>query len=382
MKVCYIVSTLKGSGPINILYNIVKYLNREQFEPSIITLSPEPKGSRKKDFESLSIPVYSLNLSRLQGSFQGLKNLSELVNKIDPDIIHSHGHRADILNSKLNVASIKVSTIHNYAYEDYRMKYGKLVGSITAYLNIKSFRDMDIAVACSKSIAKKMENYNINLNVIQNGVDLTKFNPVEENEKIKLREKLSLPLDKQIFISIGSLIKRKNPLQIIEAVKSTKIDVIVIFLGSGPLLEKCRKLVKNDERFKFPGHVSNPDEYLKASDVFISASQSEGLPNTVLEALASGIPVLLSNIGPHQEILEYNQEAGRLFKLNDNNSLVNQMKKFLDEDYFTMEAPLSIVKRHLNACKMSKQYQDLYKLKNDSKSKHPLNLASYGWNKN
>ena len=71
-------------------------------------------------------------------------------------------------------------------------------------------------------------------------------------------------------------------------------------------------------------------DYLQAADIFISTAVSEGLPNTVLEALSSGLPCILSDIGPHREIIEKNVGAGKLFKLRDSVELSKIM-----EDYST-----------------------------------------------
>ena len=66
--------------------------------------------------------------------------------------------------------------------------------------------------------------------------------------------------------------------------------------------------------FKLIGHVQ---EYLGASNYFISASLAEGLPNSVLEAMACGLPCILSNIPPHVEIHEMNKDSSLMFDIKD-----------------------------------------------------------------
>src|SRR5690606_9558118 len=100
--ILYIVSTLKRSGPTNQLFNIIIYLDRSVFEPVLITLSPEPEDSRWQDYQSLGVQMHSLNLSRLGGLFFAKSNLEKLIKKIQPDLIHTQGIRADFLISKLN----------------------------------------------------------------------------------------------------------------------------------------------------------------------------------------------------------------------------------------------------------------------------------------
>ena len=113
-KILYIVSTLKSSGPINVLFNLIKYLNRDSFEPFILTLSPEPKNSSLSRFQKLGVRVHSLNLSRVQGFIIGKYALKRFVEEHCPDVVHTHGIRADMLSAQCLQPYKRVSTIHNY----------------------------------------------------------------------------------------------------------------------------------------------------------------------------------------------------------------------------------------------------------------------------
>jgi glycosyltransferase involved in cell wall biosynthesis len=119
--------------------------------------------------------------------------------------------------------------------------------------------------------------------------------------------------------------------------------------------------VRGRSNVKFTGRIDNVDEYLKASDVFVSASRSEGLPNTVMEALAVGLPVILSDIQPHNEALEYNSNAGFFFPVDDFIALsriLENLRNFSIEELG--KASLSIADDHLNADRMSNEYQKKY----------------------
>lgn len=84
---------------------------------------------------------------------------------------------------------------------------------------------------------------------------------------------------------------------------------------------------------EFRGNVSNVFEYLKVADLFISASWAEGLPNSVLEAMGSGVPVLLSRvIEPHKEIYQLNSNIGMLFRLDNKNDFNIALKNIINSD--------------------------------------------------
>lgn len=365
IKVLYIISTLKSSGPVNVLYNIIKHLDSSIFEPAVLTLSPEAADSKYSDFSKLNIKLDSLNLSRLQLMLKNKKALTDKILKIKPHIIHTHGIRSDYLAAKyFSKYSFKIcSTIHNYPFQDYTLAYGSIVGYFIAREHIKIIKAIPYPVSCSNLVSELLSsNYNINTKVIQNGIDHKMYHTVSRIDKEIMRKKLGLPAEKTVFISTGLLIKRKDPINLIKAFKTANIsdDYILLMLGDGPLIDHCRNLA--DKSIIMPGKVGNVSDYLKASDVFISASKAEGLPMAVLEAMATGLPVLLSDIEPHKEIFNMNRNIGGLFEVNNTEKLsksINEIKH-QDFDYIGGEARKT-VEEYFSAEIMSRRYQELYK---------------------
>lgn len=363
IKILYIVSTLENKGPTNQLFNIITNLDRMRFQPLILTLSPEKKDSQYNRFINNGIKIKSLNLTRVEGLFKLKKHLINEVNKFKPSIIHTQGIRSDILSAKYFKKNNRVSTLRNYPFDDYPMKFGKIKGKIMAIQHINSIRKINKVIACSNTVADLMEkNHNVKLDSIQNGVDTKTFAFTTKKEKYSTREKLNLPRNKSIFLSVGSLIKRKDPISIINAFRQNiNNEAILIMVGDGPLRKECEEIAKNDKRIYFTGQIQNVKDYLKASDYFLSSSLSEGLPNTVLEALATGLPCCLTDIKPHKEILNLNPKAGLLFEQGNTDQLsvaIDEIQSF-DYSQTSLEAR-SIIDKYLSATEMSKKYQKLY----------------------
>ncbi len=358
IKVLYISSTLGSSGPTNVIFNIVKYLDRERFEPVILTLSPEPKDSALPRFQELGLNFYSLNLSRLQGFLMGKSALKDFVAKHQPDVIHSHGIRPDIFSAECLQEYKRFTTIHNYPYEDYTMKYGQLLGRYLAWRQIMAFRKIDYPVAICESQREHIQSYEIASHTIYNGVDINIFNPATNDERLALRQKLGMPVDRKIFVSVGHLMNRKDPETVIRGFLASNANhyTIILFIGDGPLRKHCQKLSQGKDCIKFTGTVNNVHDYIRAADYFISASLSEGLGYVVLEALAGGIPVCLSDIEPFKEIISYNEKAGLLFPVGDSQSLATSIERlFLNENIQEMsEAGFEIVNQYFNAKKCQK----------------------------
>ncbi len=362
-KVLYIVSTLERSGPINILYNIIKYIDRTNFEVKILTLSPEKDNSSIADFTKLGVCVSSLNISRIKGAISGSDLVVDYVEKYKPDIIHTHGYRADILSSRHLKKFKRCSTMHNYPFYDYVMTYGKYIGNLMALNQVRALKKIEITIACSKTIKSEMLNHGLNTLEVQNGVDRELFRVVSDCDKKLLRGKLDLPIDEKIFISVGHLNKRKDPRTLIKGYLNSKVknNGILLMLGIGPLIEDCKIIAKDYPQIRFLGHVDNVMEYLNSADYFISSSCAEGLPNSVLEALASGLPVCLSDIPSHNEILNINNHAGYCFKTGDVVDLSEKLNHLSEQDKsFLSNQAVSIIDMKLNAKQMSNDYQNIY----------------------
>lgn len=360
INILYVVSTLRRSGPVNILTNIIKGLDRETFKPFVITLSPETTDSLVSYFQdSLEVKITFLNKSRLGGIFKANDYIKKFIIENNIEIVHGHGFRADQINSRFDFANT-VSTLHNYPLYDYCMTYGKVKGWLMAKAHLKFLSKIDAPFACSESISNMLlDNLGYKINYIRNGVDLERFNNLN---KADLRNKLGLDLNCKVFISVGHLSSRKDPVTIIKAFKKANLDnSILLFLGDGNERDDCLNEIGSATNIKLIGKVSNVHEYLGASDCFISASHAEGLPNTVMEAMACSLPCILSDIPPHQEIQKLNSSSSLLFSTKSIDELTDSLIKLEKMNTIEMgKAARSIVEQHLNAKIMSDNYQEHY----------------------
>lgn len=362
-SILFIVSTLKQSGTTIQIYNIAKYITPGKYDLFIITLSTEEEDSMLERFRDTNINIQSLNLSRVEGFFVGKAKLQRLVGQIKPNVIHTQGIRSDSYSIMLAKKYTVVSSMQNYPFFDYPMFYGKIKGRLMAQKQLSLIKKRKNFIACSKSVATDFKKRNnVYLEVIQNGVDTEIFYHVNEREKLELKSKLDIPLDKKLFISVGALIPRKDMSTVIMAFKNSQVeDAILLIAGDGFEYEQLKKIIGQNKCIKLLGSIKNVSEYLQASDYFISASWAEGLPNTVLEAMACRLPVILSAIMPHREVFEMFADYPYFFDMKNLEQLTEHFRKIVLDDYFGLSVKmLNIIYDNFTARMMSEKYQKLY----------------------
>jgi len=366
IKILYIVSTLEKGGPTTQLFNIIKYMDREKHELHLITLSPEPQNSSWAEYESLGVHLHSLKLSRLQGVLCATRKVKFLLAKIKPDIIHTHLLRADMVLSKLKKSTRNITTVHIFP-RDYISSCGRMVGYMMYACHVSAIRKIGLCVGVSDAVAGELKNKLKIENVIaiQNGVDTEKYFPSTGSEKKSLRNQLKLPIAGNIFICSGTLTKRKNPFFIINAWKkkfALDNDNHLVFIGMGNLHGKCVEETKGCNNIHVIGYVDNVVDYLRASDYCVSASYCEGLPYAVLEAMACGLPVLLSDIEPHKEITVLDSRIGFCYELDNEENFYHLLDKLINCNIEDMvKITLRVIKKYFSAKKMSEAYQREYK---------------------
>lgn len=364
IRILYVVSTLRRAGPTNQLFNIVSNLDHDIFESKILTLSNESQDSLLGKFLDAGINVESLGLGRIKGALFGKNRIRKIVGSFMPDVVHTQGIRADSLavNVLKGMGVSTIATIRCIPSEDYTMRYGNFIGKVMAKHHLRVLKKVDVVAAVSSAIGARLKDSSLDTIVVRNGCDINKYHPIPRAEKMELRRKLNIPENQFILISVGHLASLKDPITIIKAFRSASNNpkYFLIFLGDGHLMEECVKIAGSIPNVRFEGRVSNVDQYLKASDAFISSSLSEGMPNTVLESLASGLPTVLSKIPQHEEVFLHENDKPPFFEPGDVPRLTTILEE-LNEDDIRKLPTRQIIEQHFDAVRMSGLYQESYR---------------------
>ena len=167
------------------------------------------------------------------------------------------------------------------------------------------------------------------MGVMYNGVDTQRFAPSTES-RFAMRKELGLPEDSFVVGAVGRLVPIKDHVTLLKAaalLSQNGIDVRVLLVGSGPERERLQGLSTDslEGRVCFLGDSSRVPELLNAMDVFVLPSLNEGMSNTLLEAMACGLPALATNVGGNPEIVE-NNVNGCLFTPGDTAWLAKKLQ--------------------------------------------------------
>jgi glycosyltransferase involved in cell wall biosynthesis len=301
MRVLFVVPSLKKSGPNNQLKNLIDSLLLLKVEISIFSINKSLESEIKLNKKKVTIFKTDffngfLSLRRQR------KELAKIIFKLEPSVIVGSGLRPDLLLSSYKKITREkmITIIHNRMYEDYRNRYGSIVGTIVSKVHGLILRRMARVVAVSKSVAEVARGeYKLkNVDIVFNGVAVY-------DGKYKSQVIISDRTRPYTWIYIGHLSKLKNVELILKSFKKYKNVVKnskLIILGSGDLEEELSKKYI-DSKIEFKGYISNVDEFIESSDFYISASLTEGMPMALLEGLSGGCFPVLSAIPSHMEVL-------------------------------------------------------------------------------
>lgn len=332
-KLAYILSDLRRVGPTQQTLNIIRYAGLKEAS-QVLTLFPEGPDTMLDAYRAAGIPVACLGLSRRRFFAGGAGHLREALQSRGIALAHSCGIIPDILTYAAcrGTACRQVITLRNFPMEDAPTRMHPLLGKGAAAAHLYVLKRAPNLVACSRSIQIKMQaRYGLpNMVSIPNGVDISRFSAGGQ-DKAALRRQYKLPEKALIFLSTGSFIPRKHIADTLEAfVRAARQDALFILLGEGGLYPFLREQYGKIPAIRFFGKQADVVPFLRLSDLFLSASESEGLPNAVLEAMACGLPAFLSDITQHREILRQCPDGGLLFPLGDVAALAERIRKVDD----------------------------------------------------
>ena len=311
-------------------YNIAKYLAKRGHEVHVITTLDEglPKENMEEGFYVHQIFLRKI---RFLGVISFWLKIFWHLKKIKPDIVH-------VQSVGIGIPAFLSKKILEKPY----IVWGRgsdiyLPDKFTKSISKLVLKNADAVIALTGDMKKKMQKFcDKDISVIPNGIDLERFSNLSKED---IRKKLKIKEDEKVIIFVGTLRPVKGVKYLIKAMKiisPKNANTRLMLVGDGDERGNLEKLVKGlslEEYVKFVGKVPNEKvpEYMAASDVFVLPSLSEGFPVTVLEAMASGVPIIATNVGGLPEIIK-DGENGFLVEPKNPEKIAEKVLLILEDD--------------------------------------------------
>jgi glycosyltransferase involved in cell wall biosynthesis len=178
-------------------------------------------------------------------------------------------------------------------------------------LNLASHPATAVSYAARDVLTDTLGFRRSKIKIIQNGVDGTRFSPQSEQSRGSSRARLNLSGAKLIVGSVANFFERVKGLDILiesfARIAATRTDAHLVLVGYGPLEADIRAQIERlnlADRVILTGRVERVEEWLPAFDVFVCSSRSEGLSNAVLEAMATGLACVVTDVSDHRKMFE------------------------------------------------------------------------------
>lgn len=302
IEVCYIIGQLGKGGAERQLYELIKGLNKKRFAPVVISLSQG--GLWKDEIQRLDVQVIELQ-RRKNWEFARLFRLYRLLKAMTPDIVHTFLFSA---NTYGRIAAILTTVPVIIASERNSVEAGKDKNRLWIYIDKFLARFTHGIICNTRNAAESLVNkhaFSANkVFAVHNGITAASFkmkNWLDHKEYSATKVvgtigRLYPQKNHSLFLRMAKLISEKRGHE----------DVKFIIVGEGPLKNELKKHALElgiESRVEFAGMIDNVQDILYSMDVFVLSSDWEGLPNVVMEAMASGLPCVVTNVGGNPELV-------------------------------------------------------------------------------
>ncbi len=304
-NIAIIAGQLVVGGAEKQLYLWLANLDRESFNPIVLTLHPGYGDYWEKPVEDLGIPLFRIN--HRKNRFSRLREIRRTLQPFQPQLcmagIYSQEHMPGLVAP--------------------RFKAKSLVGIRSSFESIQNSLELRIAerfadafITNSESAAARIKSEKPSVRqvyVVPNAV-IVDFE-AREAVREKLKQELGLRPDALWLIAIGRMEQLKHFDELLEVAASLRekhCNFQLILIGGGAeesYLKQLSQQLRLEDYVRITGEIPNANRWLKGFDIFCMPSVSEGLPNVVMEAAAAGLPIVTWQLPFYEELLTPEETA-------------------------------------------------------------------------
>jgi len=335
--VLHVIHQLAMGGMENNLVNLINRMPASGFRHAIACV--EDFSDFRSRLVKPDVEVFALHRSRV--GVQRLRlELFRLCRRLRPRIVHSRNRSGldALLPARLAGVRYRVHGEHGWDVGDLHGESWKLMLLRRLHAPLVS-RYITVSKDLERYLIRRVGVAARRVTQIYNGVDTERFAPAADKPTGLLPASLA-GTDLVVIGTVGRIQAVKDQATLLRAFAAlqsarpeSRARLRLAVVGDGPLLGELRDLARSlgiAETTWMPGALGNVPDVLRLLDVFVLPSLSEGISNTILEAMASRLPVLATARGGNVELVEEGQN-GRLFEPGDVPALTRLLAEYLDD---------------------------------------------------
>ena len=325
-NIFHFIGSLNDGGAETLVKDYCLLIDKDKFDAKVVTLHNTINSSNKKILESNGtkiLPIYKRwNLltkifHRVLGRIYVSVKLKKLINKYNPDIIHTHLHLLKhIPYAVKNKNNIKLFyTCHNLPDKFFGNKDNKEYFACRSLIDTHNLRLVALHNGMKQELNKMFEVDNTV--VIRNAINFKRFTELKET-KSEIRQSLGIPDNAFLVGHIGRFAEQKNHSFLIDVfyeLQKTKSDAFLLLVGHGKLENEIKekiKLLGLTNKTLILSHRSDVPRLLKSMDIFVFPSKFEGLGIVLIEAQAMKIRCVVADTIPKEAFLSEHIVSERL----------------------------------------------------------------------
>lgn len=301
-RLIFLIVSLSYAGAQTQMLALARTLKARGWDIKVITMMTPEGPTIVPMLEELDIPWVSLDVARGSSNPLGpVLKLRAILNQWRPTILHSHMIHANILARLARVVTkipILICTAHN-TVEGGRLR--EIIYRLTDPLCDHTTNVSQVAVDRYIKVGVAPQH---KISLLRNGIDVSRFKPKPE---VRANLRQNLELDSFTFLAVGRLDDQKDYPTMLKAFASIQDKQSkLLIVGEGPhlhVLEDQVKALSLSGRVKFLGVRQDVPDLMQAADAYLMSSVMEGLPMVLLEAAASGLPIVTTDVGGNREIV-------------------------------------------------------------------------------
>lgn len=306
LSVQFVTTSLMQGGAEVQVFLLAAELKRRGHTVTLVSM--RDAEAFESELQELEIPFHSLAMQRGIGDPRALFKLANVVRANRPDVVHSHMVHANLLTRLARLLSpmpVQISTAHNYS-EGARWRE-------LAYRVTDPLCDLTTNVCrlCVEHFVAVGATPKARIKYMPNGLDLANFQPQPGAREAK-RQELGIAPGTFLWLAVGRLEEQKDYPNLIEAVRqlaarNDAAPTTILVAGEGNLHGELDRLVQaaglDGAHFRMLGARKDVVDLMAAADAYVMSSAWEGLPMVLLEAGASRLPAVVTDVGGNREVV-------------------------------------------------------------------------------